>query len=52
MYRHFLEISTHSLPSHTKELNEQNEDREEGWDIMTSPNNISVNSVLPLLTMD
>lgn len=48
----FPEISTHSLPPHTKEMNEHNKHWEEGWDIMTSPNNTSMNSVLPMLILD
>ena len=48
--KHIPKISTHSLPYHTKELNEQNKDREEGWVLMTLLNNIFMNSALPLLT--
>ena len=50
--KHFPEILTHSLPSHTKKLNEENKDGEEEWVIMTLSNNISMNSVLHLLTLD
>ena len=33
----FPEIVTHSLPSHSKELNEQNKTQEEEWGVMTGP---------------
>lgn len=36
--KHNPEIASHALPSHSKELNEQNKDREEEWSIMTRPN--------------
>lgn len=49
---HFPELLTHSLPSHTKKLNVENKDREEGCVIIALPNNISMGSEPPLITLD